>query len=155
MHFGFHFKSLIIYQYLWNSTFHAFSFPRYVERLVVRDFETSECWFYHVHTWLSDYHMGECQIDVTVDAASMRELHTFRNLFTVKFGNYLKDRYVHCITINVLYIAQYCALQTYLVFFICDASLVRTWYESQTTSGLLYTSCFLDGTDIYDVLWTT
>ena len=41
--------------------------------------------------------MGECQIDVTVDASSMRELHTFRNLFTVKFGNYLKERYAACI----------------------------------------------------------
>nr|XP_039256292.1 polycystic kidney disease protein 1-like 2 [Styela clava] len=66
----------------------------YIDRLVVRDYETNECWFFLVNTWLSDYHMGECQIDIEVHAATIKHLHSFKSLFTIKSENYLKDRHL-------------------------------------------------------------
>ncbi|XP_077975427.1 polycystin family receptor for egg jelly-like isoform X2 [Styela clava] len=66
----------------------------YIDRLVVRDYETNECWFFLINTWLSDYHMGECQIDIEVHAATIKHLHSFKSLFTIKSENYLKDRHL-------------------------------------------------------------
>nr|XP_039264513.1 polycystic kidney disease protein 1-like 3 [Styela clava] len=66
----------------------------YIERLVVRDYETNECWFFLANEWLNDEKPFAEPMELVLYPATMKELHSFRNIFLIKVSYYLKDRSV-------------------------------------------------------------
>ncbi|XP_076807291.1 polycystin family receptor for egg jelly-like isoform X2 [Clavelina lepadiformis] len=60
----------------------------YLERMVVRDLETNECWFFLCGTRFSDV------TEYTFRAATLEELQVSNKLFLLKCENHFKDRHV-------------------------------------------------------------
>ncbi|CAK8686934.1 unnamed protein product [Clavelina lepadiformis] len=60
----------------------------YLERMVVRDLETNECWFFLCGTRFSDV------LEYTFRAATLEELQVSNKLFLLKCENHFKDRHV-------------------------------------------------------------
>ncbi|XP_076810424.1 polycystin family receptor for egg jelly-like [Clavelina lepadiformis] len=60
----------------------------YLERMVVRDLETSECWFFLCGTRFSDV------LEYIFRAATLEELQVSNKLFLLKCENHFKDRHV-------------------------------------------------------------
>lgn len=95
---------------------------RYLERMVVRDLETSECWFFMCGKWFS-----EVDVEYTFPVATIDQLQISTNLFLIKLENHFKDRFVgkrfhHAVPVNYLIIYHF---QTRLVF--------RFWHEAMAT----------------------
>ncbi|XP_076824368.1 polycystin family receptor for egg jelly-like isoform X1 [Clavelina lepadiformis] len=61
----------------------------YLERMVVRDLETSACWFFMCGKWFS-----EVDVEYTFPVATIDQLQISTNLFLMKLENHFKDRHV-------------------------------------------------------------
>nr|XP_039265754.1 uncharacterized protein LOC120341332 [Styela clava] len=66
----------------------------YINRLVVRDFETSECWFFLANDWLNDEDPFEGPEELELYPSSMRDLFLQKHLFSIKFSSYIKERHL-------------------------------------------------------------
>nr|XP_039265749.1 uncharacterized protein LOC120341328 [Styela clava] len=66
----------------------------YIERLVVRDYETNECWFFLANDWLNDEEPFAEPMELVLYPATMKELHSFRNIFIIKVSSFLKDSHI-------------------------------------------------------------
>ncbi|XP_076799885.1 polycystin-1-like protein 2 [Clavelina lepadiformis] len=60
----------------------------YLERMIVRDLETNECWFFLCGTRFTDV------LEYTFRASTLEELQISNKLFLLKCENHFKDRHV-------------------------------------------------------------
>ena len=110
------------YQELYELLIYCELYFRYLERMVVRDLETSECCFFMCGKWFS-----EVDVEYTFPVATIDQLQISTNLFLLKLENHFKDRFVdkrfhHAVPVNYLIIYHF---QTRLVF--CF------WHEAMAT----------------------
>ncbi|XP_076811879.1 uncharacterized protein LOC143458875 isoform X2 [Clavelina lepadiformis] len=60
----------------------------FLQRVVVRDLEKNNCWFFLCNRWFKHV------IDHVVPAARTKDLHNTRTLFPLRLENHLRDRYL-------------------------------------------------------------